>query len=315
MYVRTTTNSTMSSLLTQIMSSQSSMLESQVQLASGKKINAVSDDAIAASKLLQINSQQNDIKRYLSNIDTSNSQINTLDDVLSSVENVGQDAYALSVQAANGTYSDSNLKDIKSQIDQIIASVVDFANTDHQGQYIFSGNNTSTPTYTIGADGSIKYNGSTNTTSDNSRSIEIMDGVYISLNVNGQSTFGSYTPATSTDPAAGTGLLGALGKLSAALGKTPPDQTAIADSVDGIQAGIEKVSNIRTQYGASISARLDMSKSYLTDLNLSLKERSSNIEDLDYAEAMTNFTNKKYAYQAALQVTSKTLGISLLNYI
>ena len=41
----------------------------------------------------------------------------------------------------------------------------------------------------------------------------------------------------------------------------------------------------------------------------------SQIKDIDIATAVTEWMQAQYAYQASLQVTSASMGMSLLNYM
>ena len=323
MYIRTTTTGTTSRMLSQLMSNQSDLINTQIQISSQKRVNKPSDDAVASSQILQLNKQLNKIDSYLSNINTAKDQVATLDGALDNVTDVIQRANELAMQAANGTYNNDQLKSMKSEIDQIIASIVDFSNTQYNGQYIFSGNNTSTPAYTIGTDGSITYNG-TDGSNDSQRTMEIIEGVYIPLNITGNSIFGYYKPEVPpTDPmdpstgtpAEGNGILGALSALSVELDKNDPDRAAVSSMLGDIKNGLETVSTTRTQYGAYSAKRLEMTESYLKDLILSIEDQRSGLEDLDVAKAMTDLANKNYAYQASLQTTAQNLQISLLNYM
>jgi flagellar hook-associated protein 3 FlgL len=56
-----------------------------------------------------------------------------------------------------------------------------------------------------------------------------------------------------------------------------------------------------------------------TDINegasLQISENLSLINDLDYAEAISRFSQQQAALQAAQQAFAKTQGLSLFNYI
>lgn len=316
MYVRTTTLGMSDRLVSQMMGNQSSLLETQVQLASMKKITKPSDNSVDAAQILNLEKQQDKIDTYKTNIVTAREQISMLDGSLGRVIDVLQRANELTVQASNQIYSRDQLIAIKGEIDQISASIVDFANTQYSGQYIFSGNNVTYPAYTKEADGSIVYNGSSGS-QDSQRTLEIMEGVQLPLNVVGSDIFGSYHAGDGTpaDPPSGTGMFKALSDLSTALALDPPDVTKISAQLGPVKDALNTANNIRTQYGAFSSKRLDMTESYLTDLSLSIAEQKSGLEDIDMVKAITDLNNQNYAYQASLSSASKSLQISLLNYI
>lgn len=319
MSIRTTYLSTNNRMVNQLMTNQSNLLDLQMKLSSQKNVTKPSDDPVAASQILTIEKQQNKITTYNSNIATAKEQLDMLDSSLAKVIDVMQRASDLAVESSNETVNPTQLKGIKGEIDQIKASIVDFANTQYNGQYIFSGNNTTTPTYSLNqTTGAVTYQGS-NASGDSARSVEIMEGVNVPLNVKGVDIFGSYTPA---DPAAvppvaeqATGIFGTLSQLSNALGATPTNVSNISAQIDKIKDGINTVTDVRTQYGAYSSKRLDMTTSYLSDLSLSLDEQKSGLQDLDMVKTITDLNNQNYAYQASLQTSATAMKLSLLNYI
>ena len=48
---------------------------------------------------------------------------------------------------------------------------------------------------------------------------------------------------------------------------------------------------------------------------MNLTSYLSEINDIDMAEAVTQWLQAQYAYQASMQVTAATMNLSLLNYI
>lgn len=319
MNVRTTNLGLSDRMVSQLMVNQSNLLDLQIQMSTQKKLNRPSDNSVDTAQLLTLNKQQSQIDSYKTNISTAREQLNMLDSSLGRVIDNIQRANELNLQASNETYNADQLRGIKGEIDQIKAGIMDFANTQYNGQYIFAGNNTAEPAYVLSADGSVKYNGS-NSPLDSPRSIEIMDGVSIPLNVNGIDIFGNYQAQVSAGgviitPESGSGLFQTLSKLSNALGATPPDIASIKKQMAEMKEGLNTVNNVRTQYGSYSSKRLDMTESYLTDLSLSLSEQQSGLQDLDLVKALTDLNNQNYAYQGSLKVTAQAGQLSLLNYM
>ena len=315
MTIRTSYISENKSNINQLLTSQNKLASIQAQISSQKKVNTPSDDAVATSKILTINSQLDKIANYKTNISTAQEQVSLMEDSLSEISDALSRAYELTVQASNGTYKASNLQAVKSEIDQITESVMNFANTQYNGQYIFSGNNTSTPAYTKSADGSIVYSGSNSSADSSTRSIEIMEGVYLSMNVNGGDIFGNYDVTTDPDNPTGTGIFNTLSTLSNLLSADPTDYDAIASQLKPLQEGIDTISNTTTQYASYSAKKLDMTSSYLSTLTLSLKTQKSSLEDLDLLEATANMSAETYAYQASVSATAQTMKLSLLDYL
>lgn len=320
MYIRTSNLGTSTQMLNQVMSNQSSLVDSQLQLSTQKRINKPSDSAIDSGQIIQYNKQINKIKTYLNNITNVRAYTETIDySLASSIESV-QRANELSVRAANGTFTNDQLASMRTELDQIKESLVNFANTQYNGQYIFSGNNVGTAPYSLEDDGSVLYHGSDGTV-DSERSIEIMDDTFVNLNQVGLDIFGYYQeeiPASGSDPAVpaeGSGIFQTLSQISNALDQDPPDQATVSGLLGSLQNGLVDITNARTDAGAYIAKRLDMSEGYLNDLNITLVEQKSTLEDIDIAQAITEYTSKTFAYQASLQTTAQSINFSLLNYL
>lgn len=207
---RVSTLQTSNTMLGYMLSAESKYNELSEEAASGIKINEPSDDPVATKKILKTTTKLNELNTYSDSINNAESEIKTTSSTLDSVSDLVSKSTDYATQAANGTYSADDLKSIKSQVDQILQSVIDYANTDYNGKYVFSGTATATQTYTTTTDGSgnitsINYNGTTG--NDYQRYANISDGVSVGVNVRGNDVFGSYTSTSSTSSSA-TGTVG-----------------------------------------------------------------------------------------------------------
>lgn len=333
--MRVTTLQTNNTMMNYISTAESKYYDLSQEASSGKKVTKPSDDPTAAKSILNIGSQMGQLNGYLDNMSTAQNELDTLDSSLSSLTTLIGKATDLTTEAANGTYSSSDLKNMKTQIDQIIQSVTDTANTNYNGTYIFSGAATSTQTYTTAADGSITYNG-TPATGNYQRYVTISDGVSVSINTPGSSVFGSYqaaTPAVPGVPAGGppwttppvpaqpevaTGLLGTLKQLSDALGNggvNPTSGNTVGSYLTGLSTALDTVSTTRTQF-AAVSNRFSMTKDSINSSITSLTAYKSDLQDADLATVLADLTAQQTALQATLSATSSLLnGKTLLNYI
>ncbi|MCM1003344.1 MAG: flagellar hook-associated protein FlgL [Candidatus Gastranaerophilales bacterium] len=119
------------------------------------------------------------------------------------------------------------------------------------------------------------------------------------------------------------GVMGALRVLSnsiqAALdAPTDVDRTeafnTMRSTLDMFSDSLNTITNEQTKFGG-VANRLEMTESTLGTSSDSLTNYLSNINSVDYAEAVTNWLNAQYAYQASLQVTASSMNLSLLNYM
>lgn len=353
MYIRTTNLGLSDTLSQYMLNATSKYNELALEASSGKKVTKPSDDSIATTNILKTNATLDKLNGYLKTMTTTQTELDMLDDSLDSLTKSIQNATDLDTQASNGSYSSTDLSDIKSQIDSILSSVIDNSNTQYNGKYIFSGTATSTPTYKVDATtGNITYQGSDTSTNSYQRTVTIADGVTVPINAAGDKLFGSYTTTAPvvTTPAAGdvngttytsatnadgsvtitkvtvdisantkttstttgAGIIGTLKQLSDALGNG--DKSTINASLDRLSGCLDTATNVQTQF-ASVSNRFQITETSDNNTITQLKEYNSNLQDADLSSVLSELATQKVALDATYQVTSQTLGMSLLNYL
>lgn len=306
MFLRSTTQATTNSMIEYILNNQGKYNEIAGDIATQKKLNRPSDSPVDAISVLNTNKELSQLNGYLNSMTNAQNELDVADNAYASITSSLQKANDLAVQASNGTNTPSSLANIKVQVDQLIQNVVDLGNTQFNGIYIFSGTDTGTVPFQQAAGGGISYNGN-----DSQRTAQVSDGVNVAINEPGSKLLGSYDATTKT----GSGTLQALYQLSEALGKNPPDFTAIRSTISGIDTALKNTSTIRTNF-ASVTNRFKMSQNSINTNILQLKGYKSSLEDLDLASAITNLTTQETALQATMAVASKSLNqASLMNYM
>ena len=152
------------------------------QLASGSKITNITDDPIAAVNILNTNRQLGQIDTFAQNVEIAQKELSALDDLMDLANGYLSNAWDKAVQANNQTYSETSLKALKVEIDELTKTMVDLANTEYDNNYIFSGANTKTTPYTIDENGDITYHGTPHDNPDYIRQTEVADGVFEVIN-------------------------------------------------------------------------------------------------------------------------------------
>lgn len=259
------------------------------QLASGSKLTSITDDPIATVNVLNTNRQLGQMDTFSSNVELAKTELSSLDDLLDLANGYLSDAWNKAVQANNQTYSDTSLKALKVEIDEITKTMVDLANTEYDDNYIFSGANTKTVPYTIDDNGDIIYNGTPYSNKDYIRQTEVADGVFEVINTTGDKVFGYYkaqgqdangnnlftdvdgkTVVEKIDPAGaktyeyenGTAYNGDVGDL-----KAKEDYAGVMGALKKLSNSIQKVLDGDTEGGyAEMNSTLDMFKDSLTTI-------------------------------------------------
>ena len=115
------------------------------------------------------------------------------------------------------------------------------------------------------------------------------------------------------------GVLGALKQLSNSIqmvldGEAEEGYELMNSTLDMFDSSLDEITSEQTKFGG-VANRLEMTTSTLETNSENLTTYLSQVRDIDYAEAITQWMNAQYAYQASLQVSSASMNLSLLNYI
>jgi len=118
-------------------------------VTTGKRINSLSDDPIGFAKVLDLKSAISNLNQLDKNISTGQSWLTTEETALSSVKELIGDSKILALSMQNDTVNAQQRFDAAGQINGIIIQLVDLANTQANGQYVFSGTKTGLPAFVM----------------------------------------------------------------------------------------------------------------------------------------------------------------------
>lgn len=163
MTLRITQSMIFARALNDIRRSSRGIIDTQEQVASGRRINRPSDDPTAMLRLLPLSSEIRDLRNVRDNSFTAQETLDTAAAALDQGSSAMSRLRELLVQASNGTVSDGDRKTIGVEIDNLLDHVVGLANTRHGDSYLFSGIRTGTPPFRIedaGGSSRVVYDGS-----------------------------------------------------------------------------------------------------------------------------------------------------------
>ncbi len=141
------TNSMINNTMTYNLQRQQTDMDTlQNQLGTGKTVQLPRDNPIAATNQMMYRTRLSEIDQYISNINETQSRLNEVDTALQSTLRIFQRIRELSVQGANGIYSNFERKEAAAaEINQLLEEVVSLANTrGATGKAIFGGFKTGT---------------------------------------------------------------------------------------------------------------------------------------------------------------------------
>ena len=147
--------------LSGILDLQSALNESQAQLASGRRVQKVSDDPLAASHILRISQEVAFTERFDLSISSATNILEAEEAVLSSFVEQMHRMRELVVQSGNtGSLSPSDQEAIALEMEQLNDGLLNLANArNSEGQYLFSGFRGNQKPFVMDASGRQQYLG------------------------------------------------------------------------------------------------------------------------------------------------------------
>jgi flagellar hook-associated protein 3 FlgL len=262
-------------------------------VATGKRIQNLSDDPVGLTQTLGIKADLSSMEQLGRNVTFGKSWLSASETAMRNVQNLVSDTKAMAVQMASATIGSSERASAAETVQNMLEEIVSLANTDVGGRFIFGGS--STDAVAFAQDGS--YNGD-----NNPFTIKIGLATTLEVGKDGEAVFKS----------PGMDIFQTLTDLKTALEN---------NDVGGIQTAIGELGiffdHMNTQISdvGSKTLRMQVKENIFQDIEISKKERLSQIEDADLAAAITELKAKELAYQAALTSSSRIMELSLANYL
>ena len=281
---------------------QAELARTQLQLAKGEKLLAPSDDPSSSTRILDLNNVIETTTQYQRNADYAKTRLSLEETVLTNVGDVLQRTRELSVRANNATLSAGDRKAIAIEVRANIEALVELGNSrDVNGEYLFSGFKTGTVPFVDNGGGNFTYEGD-----QGQRNLQIGATRQVADGDTGDDIFMKID-----DGAGGLGsMFSVLYDFAQDLEANNPSTTTITR----LDSAIDAVLNTRSSIGARMNA-IENQKNANDSFSLLLQENRSELEDLDYAEAVSRFQQQMLALQASQQTFVKIEGLSLFNYL
>jgi len=283
---------------------QNKLATTQAQMAESKQILSPSDapDQAAAIQRLKGEVQRQD--SHMRTLDVAMRRYTAEETALSAASDILIRMKELGIQAANDTLAPDDRKAVGVEMKALRDQLLSLGNTrDDSGNYLFSGTRVNTPAFAEGADGKVLYQGDQTQT-------RIPAGVERSVQFTraGTDVFSRVVRENGQPEgffnALDQMIQGINGSHTAAIQQGIGDLTQMHDSLTLSQA----------QNGSDqivVQSQLDV----LGETALRFKSTLSEIEDLDYAEAVTRMNKEMMAMEAAMGSFAKISGLSLFDYI
>jgi flagellin-like hook-associated protein FlgL len=182
-------------LLEQLRSNQTALLRLQQEISTGRRVIVPSDDAPAAARAVDLQRLLERKAQVKTNLQTNQTFLTASDSALSSVADLLNEAKGLAVSSSGSTITQDQRTTAAQQIDSILEQLVNTANQQFNGRYLFAGSNTGSRPFTL-KNGYVQYSGNETTLSSYS-DIDLL----FSTNLTGSEVFGALSaqPASTVD--------------------------------------------------------------------------------------------------------------------
>lgn len=286
-------------VLSGIKESLSQMNELRKSIASGKRVKTMSDDTLAARRIMSSNDKEKAMEQFLANIRDSRTLINSEMSVLENLQDNLSRAKELMIRGASDTLGPLEKNAIAKEIDAILVNILQDANIQQFGKFIFSGSKTQTKpfveTITGGKITAVTYNGDRKEIK-----YQISEGINFGVNKSGAEIYDN------------NAIFSTLIKVRDDLEAN--NTTAVNASLTTLDSITQQIFKEISSFGSKLK-NLDLTENRLEDAKIRLNESRSIDEDADLAELITKLQTQEVVFQAALASGARITRVSLLNFI
>lgn len=281
------------------------MMQSQAQMASGLRVNRPSDDPAAAGQAERLRAQNARLDAEKRMVDFARTSLQQAEGAVGTAIDESQNARELLVQSMNGTLNAQDRANIAQQLRGVRDNLLAIANRpDGAGGFVFGGAGTSAAPFADGP--SVTYN-----PQGGQRSVAVDPSLAISQD--GASAFLNLKTASGN-----TTLFQALDDAISLLenpAATPAQLSGgLKQAVDGVDAGLDRLSLVRTKIGEDLRT-VDTHQNLIESDGAALTARLSDLVDLDYAKAISDYQGNQTALEAAMKTYSQISKMSLFQYL
>ncbi|MBA4416617.1 MAG: flagellar hook-associated protein 3 [Syntrophus sp. (in: bacteria)] len=298
--MRVTDSYRFQSFQSSIATSKERMNKIEEMISSSRKILTPSDDPVGTAEYMQLQTQNNTNIQYLKNLQRLTTLGGYYETTANTVKGVLNTAKQLATTMASDTQNATTRKDAATNVEGLIEQLVTAGNTKVGNTYIFGGKKSNTAAFTLNADYSVTFNGSSDVLK-----VQTSSGQTEKMGISGQTFFG--TAIGSTD-----NMFAALKDLKDALESN--STTGISGSLDKIGNAVDLAANNISYVGTYINKVSSLTDT-LTNNNINLQTVMSDIMDVDTIQAYSDYTTLNNIYEASLTVLTKMQKMNILNYI
>ena len=206
------------------------------------------------------------------------------------------------MQGANGTYAQSQLDQMAIEINQLLEGVLDQANHETSGRYVFAGTHTLALPFEATRNAQGEITAVTYVGNDENIKIAISDGVNVIVNETGTDVFLTNQDIFQL-------LIDIRDDLRAG------DQNSLRTlRLEELEVAQDQILISLARIGA-IQNRIERAGANMEEFIVQLQKVLSDAIDADYAETVIHLNAQSNAFQAALDAAARVIQPSLLDFV
>ena len=276
---------------------RSEQQKKMMQLSSGRRVNQLSDDALAAKKISEFQKESAKLSQFQRNIDYARHPLEVADSSLGDGGQLLNRLKEILIQGLQSTLTQEDRDHLANEVLVIRDELRELSNTRVNGQFLFGGFADQNPPY----DNTFTFVGDTNF-----REIQITENLRAKSAIRGGRAFGDGTAGT-------VDVFDNIAQMEVAI--RGDLEVNMQTELGRLEAGIEQVISTRNEIGIHI-ARLNTAQRMVTFHQDRHTIMTSEQRDIDFTEAVSEMQMLDNALQVALSTSGKMMQRgSLLDFI
>ncbi len=287
---------------------QAKLSKVQEQLSTGLQIVKPSDEPDKASMVTRLEGEIARTLSYQETLKSVNVRLTAEETALKNSSDVMFRIKELTVQAANDTLGTLDRQSVAREISTLKEQILSLANSqDSNGNYLFSGSKATQPAFGKDATGRVIYQG------DHARmKVNVGDNRRMNLNMPGSDAFVRVVRDDGKGGKVGVDFFQSLDDLVNAIQST--DRSGIQRGISELDTLQNGISEGLGQVGADLTV-VDFQNNLLDQVKLRLETTRSDVQDLDYTEAITRMNKDQLALEAAQSSFAKISQMNLFKFL
>jgi flagellar hook-associated protein 3 FlgL len=304
-----------------IQTRQSDLYRLQNQLSTGRRILSPSDDPIATAEALKVTQSKEVNQQFVENQGNATAQLTYLETTLANTGDILVRLNELAAGAGSPTYNATQRGIIATEMSQLRDNLIGLANTrDGTGLYIFSGFKSATEPFqlntpaspaaahSLASNGAVSYQGDAG-----GAALQVTASRTMVTAENGLDIFMQVKDASGA-PTGRSMFDGLQNMIDILDGTRPFTQADYSQAVGDLSASLNHTLTAQASVGARLNA-LDGLTSAGKDNDVLYQSRLSELQDLDWTKAISEFTNVQTQLEAAQLTFKQSSQLSLFNII